>query len=73
MQIFAEVKYLCKRLHITMTSDCNFWDIIAIVIALDILYNDFDIIITSLLQTSDKMINQIQSILQSKKAKNISK
>lgn len=42
-------------------------------IVLDLLYNDFDIITTSLLESKDKIINQIQSILQLRKAKNINK
>lgn len=45
---------------------------IAIVIAFDSLYKDFDITTTSLLEVGDKKIDQIQSILQSKNAKNIS-
>lgn len=45
----------------------------AIVIALDLLYQDFDPTITSLLETNEKSIYKIQSILQSKKAKNLSK
>ena len=46
---------------------------IAIVIALDTLYDDFKTTTTSLLETGNKTIDQIQSILQSKEAKNISK
>ena len=56
-----------------MTPGRDLWDTIAIVIALDSLHKDFDTTIASLLETGDKMIDQIQSILQSKKAKNISK
>lgn len=41
--------------------------------ALDTLYNDFNIMTASLLESGDKIIDQIKSILQSKKAKNISK
>lgn len=40
-------------------SDQNFWNVIAIVISLNILYNNFDIIINSLLEIDDKTINQI--------------
>lgn len=56
-----------------MTPDQDFWDMIAIVIALDTLYDNFETIKTSLPESRDKTINQIQSILQLKKAKNISK
>ena len=59
MQIFAEVKYLCKRLRSAITSGQDLWDIIAIVIALDSLYKDFDTTTASLLETNDKTIDQI--------------
>ena len=56
-----------------MTPGRDLWDTIAIVIALDSLHDNFDMTNTSLLEAGDKTIDQIQSILQSKKAKNISK
>lgn len=55
-----------------MTPDQDLWDIIAIVIALDTLHDD-QIIKTSLPESRDRTINQIQSILQLKKAKNMSR
>lgn len=73
MQIFAEVKYLCKRLRSAMTPGRDLWGTIAIVIALDSLHEDFDTTTASLLETGDKTIDQIQSILQLKEAKNLSK
>ncbi len=73
MQIFAEVRYLYKRLQIAMTLNRDLWDTMAIVIALDFLHQDFDTTTTSLLETGDKTIDEIQSILQSKEAKNFSK
>ncbi len=73
MQIFTEVRYLCKRLRTAMTSGRDLWDTIAIVIALDTLHDGFDTTTASLLESGDKTIGQIQSILQSKEAKNISK
>lgn len=45
-----------------MTTGRDFWDIIVIVIAHDLLYKDFDIINASLLEIGDKTIDQIQSI-----------
>lgn len=51
----------------------NLLDMIAIVIVLDILNDNFDTITVSLLKTKNKIINQIQRILQSKEAKNINK
>lgn len=56
-----------------MTPGWNLWDRIAIVIALNSLHKDFDTTTASLIETDDKMIDEIQSILQSKEAKNISK
>lgn len=56
-----------------MTSGWDLWNIIAIVIGLNLLYEDFDKTTTSLLGIGNKIINQIQSILQSKEAKNLSK
>ncbi len=73
MQIFTEMKYLCKRLYTVITPNQDLWDMIAIVIALDLLHKDFDTTTASLLETSDKIIDQIQSILQSKEAKNLNK
>ena len=73
LQIFAEVQYLCKRLRIAITSNRDLWDTIAIVIALDTLYEGFDMTTASLLEMVNKTIDEIQSILQSKEAKNISK
>lgn len=56
-----------------MTLGRDPWDTIAIVIALDTLHDNFDTTIVSLLESSNKIIDQIQSILQSKEAKNLSK
>lgn len=56
-----------------MTSGYDSWDTIAIVIIFDILHDDFDTTTTNLLKSSDKTIDQIQSILQSKEVKNLSK
>ncbi len=46
-----------------MTPGRDLWDTIAIVIALDSLHEDFDMTTASLLETGDKMIDEIQSIL----------
>ena len=54
-----------------MTPEWDLWDIIAIVIAHNSLHDDFDTSIASFLEISDKTINQIKNILQSKEAKNI--
>lgn len=73
MQIFAEVQYFCKRLQIIITSSCNLCNIIAIVILLDSLDENFDIITTSLQEIENKTIDQILSILQFKEVKDFSK
>ena len=56
-----------------MTPERDLWDKIAIVIPLNLLCKDFDTITASILETGHKTINQIESIFQSKKAKNLSK
>lgn len=56
-----------------MASNRDRWDKIAIVIALNSVQNKVDIMTASLLKTGDKSVDKIQNILQSKKAKNISK
>ncbi len=48
---------------------CDSENIIAIVIALDILHKNFDITATSHIKTGNKTINQIHKILQPKGAK----
>lgn len=53
--------------------DQNLWNIIAIIIALDLIYQDFDTSTISILKTGKKSINKIYSILQSKEAKNLDK
>lgn len=57
MQIFAKVRYLCKYLCIVMPSRRDLWDTIAIVIILDILYDNFEMTMTSLLESRDKTID----------------
>lgn len=73
MQIFAKIRYLCELLRTAMTPNRDLWDTIAIVVAFDTLHEDFDTTAASLMETGDKTIDEIQSILQSKEAKNISK
>lgn len=51
----------------------DLWDIIAINITLYILYNNFKTTTTRLLEIRDKTIDQIQRILELRKAKNDSK
>ena len=52
-----------------MTAKRKLFDIIAIIIILNILYRNFKITIASILETRDKSIEVIQSIIQSKETK----
>lgn len=52
-----------------MTGRRDLFETIAIVIALDMLYNNFDITIASIVKTENKSINEIFIIIQSKEAK----
>lgn len=46
-----------------MIPNQDFWDMIATIIVLITLYNNFNTTIANLLETKDKTINYIQSIL----------
>lgn len=59
MQIFAEFWYLYKRLQITIIPNHEFWDIIASIVTLDILHNDFETMTASFFKTGDKLIDEI--------------
>ncbi len=69
VEIFAEVRYLCKRIKAAMTERRDLFNTIAIVIALDTWHNDFDTTIASMLETGDKSIDEIFTIIQSKETK----
>lgn len=73
MSIFADVRFLVKRLRSAITPNRDIWDSIAIVVALDSLHDDFETITTSMLERGDKTIEEIQQILASAEAKFISK
>ena len=73
MSIFADVRFLIKRLHISIALDRNIWDNIAIVVALNSLHNDFSTTTKSILKRGDKIINKIQQILAFTEVKFISK
>ena len=57
IQVFAEVKYLYKRLRSAITLGRDLWDTITIMIVFNLLHKDFDNIIASLLITGDKTID----------------
>lgn len=67
--VFAEVRFLTKRLKAAITPGKDIWDIIAIVVALDSLHNDFEPTIASMLESGEKPIEEIYQILASAKAK----
>lgn len=72
--IFAEVRFLVKRLKATITLNKDIWDSIAIVVAIKLLHDDFEHVTLGLLgQEGEKGIDKIQSMLSSAKAKFVSK
>lgn len=73
MSIFADVQFLIKRLQVAITPNRDIWDSIAIAVALNSLYNDFKLTTTTMLERGNKMIDEIQQILASAKAKFIGK
>lgn len=73
VEIFAKVQYLCKQLKAVITKKKDSFKKIAIVIALNMLYNDFNTTTASMLETRNKSIDEIFTIIQSKEAKYKSK
>lgn len=62
---------LIKQLRTTLTPNCNIYNSITIVIALDLILNNFEAKMSSLLKTGNKTIDKIQQIFYSAKAKNL--
>lgn len=73
MGIFADVYFLIKCLQVAITPNQDIWDSIANIVALNFLHDDFKTTTTNMLKRKDKIINKIQQILASTKAKFISK
>lgn len=73
MSIFADVRFLIKRLQAAITPDQDIWDSIVIVVALNSLHDNFEATTASMLEREDKTIEEIQQILASAEAKLISK
>lgn len=71
IQIFAEVRNLSTCLRTTMIPRQDIWNTKVIVIALATWYNNLNMTIVSLLKIGDETINQIQSILSSKKPRTL--
>lgn len=57
--IFTNIRLFTKRLRAVFISDCNIYDSIVVVIALNLIHKDFDIKILSLVKTSNKTISKI--------------
>lgn len=73
MSVFANVRFLIKRLRAAITPERDIWDSIAIVVALDSLHDDFEATTASMLERGDKTIEEIQQILALTEAKLVSK
>ncbi len=70
ISIFAEVRFLIKRLRAAVTLNKDIWDSIAIVIATEFPHEDFEHVMSgSLGQGGEKSIDEIESILLSAEAK----
>lgn len=61
MSIFADVRFLVKRLQSAITPNRDIWDSIAIVVALDSLHDDFETATASMLERGDKTIKEIET------------
>lgn len=68
-----DIRKLTKRFKATLTPNRDIYNRIVIVIALDSIHNNFDLKTSSFLKIGDKTINEIQQILCSAIAKNLSK
>ena len=71
--IFAEVKQLIQRLQSAVTEHRTIWDSITLVIALDLLHDDFEMTTAPLLHLGDKDLEEIQQIVTSTEAANMAK
>lgn len=71
--IFAEVKHLVQQLQAAVIEHRTIWDSIIFVIALDSLYNDFEMTITPLLYLSNKDLEKIELIVTSTEVANLAK
>lgn len=71
---FSKVGVLVKQLRAAVTSNRDIWDTLTIVVAINVLHNKFDYIISRLLgQGGKKSVAEIQSLLSFAEAKLLSK
>lgn len=71
--IFTEIKQLTQYLLFVITKHQTIWNSIILIIALNFLYNNFEITTTSLLYSDNKDLKEIQQIVTSTKVANIAK
>lgn len=57
--IFAEMKQLVQRLQSVITKQRTIWDNITLVVALDFLYDNFEMTTTPLLHSNNKGLEEI--------------
>lgn len=60
INIFTDIQMLIKCLKIALTLDKDIYDRIAIIIAFDFIYNNFNTKISSFLKISNKRINKMK-------------
>lgn len=63
VEIFAKVLYLCKYLMIIITKGKDSFEIITIVITLNMLHDNYNTTSASMLETKNKSINEIFAII----------
>lgn len=71
--IFAEVKHLVQRLQGAVIEYKTIWDSITLVVALDLLFNNFEMTIAPLFYLNNKDLEEIQLIVTSTKVANLAK
>lgn len=67
--VFADVRFLARRLRATITPERDICDSLAIVVALDSFHEDFASAIAALSQGGEKTMDGMQSALSSEEAK----
>ena len=67
------MKQLVQHFQSAVTEHRTIWDSITLVVALDSLYDDFEMTITPLLHSGNKDLEEIQEIVTSTKAANMAK
>lgn len=71
--IFPKVKQLVQQFQLAITEQKKIWESITLVVALNLLYDNFEIMITLFLYPNNKDLKKIQQIITSIKAANLAK